>query len=223
MDEINIKELLRYVLSKFYIVLLVLIAVVSLGEIYSVYLKTPMYNSITKLVLTSEQTSNSSITTSDVTLSNNLVKTYSEIIKSRNVLSRVIDSLKLGMTVEQLAGKISVSSITNTQLINVAVSDKDADTAQKIANEVAKQFKAEIVTLYKIDNVQIVEKATAAAAPYNINVFKQTIEYLLAGLAAGIGIVLIMFYLDNTIKNSKIVEDKVGLVVLGVVPNAGRK
>ncbi|MBQ3309636.1 hypothetical protein IJG78_03090 [Candidatus Saccharibacteria bacterium] len=223
MDEINIKELLRYVLSKFYIVLLVLVAVVSLGEIYSVYLKTPMYNSTTKLVLTSEQTSNSSITTSDVTLSNNLVKTYSEIIKSRNVLSKVIDSLKLGMTVEQLAGKISVSSITNTQLINVAVSDKDADMAQKIANEVAKQFKAEIITLYKIDNVQIVEKATAAADPYNINVFKQTIEYLLAGLAAGIGIVLIMFYLDNTIKNSKTVEDKVGLVVLGVVPNAGRK
>ena len=223
MDEINLKELMRYVLSKFYIVILVLIAVVSLGEIYSVYFKTPMYNSTTKLVLTSEQTSNNSITTNDVTLSNNLVKTYSEIIKSRNVLNKAIDSLKLGMTVEQLASKISVSSVTSTQIINVTVSDKDSELAQRIANEVAKQFKTEIVTLYKIDNVQIVDKATAATAPYNINVAKQLLGYSAAGLAAGLGLVLLMFYLDNTIKSTQTVENKVGLVVLGVVPNAGRK
>ena len=223
MDEINLKELMRYVLSKFYIVILVLIAVVSLGEIYSVYFKTPMYNSTTKLVLTSEQTSNNSITTNDVTLSNNLVKTYSEIIKSRNVLNKVIDSLKLGMTVEQLASKISVSSVTSTQIINVTVSDKDSELAQRIANEVAKQFKTEIVTLYKIDNVQIVDKATAATVPYNINVAKQLLGYSAAGLAAGLGLVLLMFYLDNTIKSTQTVENKVGLVVLGVVPNAGRK
>lgn len=223
MDEINLKELLRYVLSKFYVVLLVLIAVVSVGEIYSVYLKTPMYNSTTKLVLT-EQKQNTTITTNDVTLSNNLVKTYSEIIKSRDVLEKVIDDLKLGLTVDQLSSKISVSSVTNTQLINVTVSDKDAELAQKIANDVAKVFKAEIVSLYKIDNVQIVDKATAATSPYNINLGKQTLEYLLAGLAAGIGIVLVMFYLDNTIKSSQTVENKTGLVVLGVVPNAsGRK
>jgi len=38
----------------------------------------------------------------------------------------------------------------------------------------------------------------------------------------GLGIVLVMFYLDNTIKNSQVVEDKVGLVVLGVVPKVGK-
>ena len=222
MDELNLKELFRYIVSKFYVVLIVLAIVLAGGEFYALAIKTPMYNSTTKLVLT-EQKTNTVITTNDVTLSNNLVKTYSEIVKSRDVLSKVIDELKLGMSVDQLAEKINVSSVTNTQLINVTVSDKDAEMAQKIANSVAKVFKAEIVTLYKIDNVQIVDKATAATVPYNVNYTKQTIEYALAGLAAGIGIVLLMFYLDNTIKNSQTVENKTGLVVLGVVPNAGKK
>ena len=62
-----------------------------------------------------------------------------------------------------------------------------------------------------------------ADAPYNVNVLKQTLQFLAAGLALGIGAVLVMFYLDNTIKNSQIVEEKVGLVVLGVVPKVGRK
>lgn len=224
MDEINLKELFRYLLSKFYIVLLILVAVVSAGEVYSIYIKTPLYKSTTKIVLTtSEEGSGSGITTSDVTLSNNLVKTYSEIVTSRNVLSKVISNLNLNATPEDLAGKVSVASVTNTQIITISVSDSNADTAQKIANEIAKVFKAEISALYKIDNVQIVDKAQVAAAPYNVDMMKQTLQFLAAGLALGVAVVLVMFYLDNTIKSSQIVEDKLGLVVLGVVPMVGKK
>lgn len=225
MDEVNLKELFRYILSKFYVVVIATVVVVLGGEIYSTYLKTPLYRSTTKLVLTSSQGDNSqtAVTNTDITLSNNLVKTYSEIITSRGVLSKVIDNLKLNTSTEDLANKVTVSSVSNTQIITLSVSDPDAGQAEKIANEIAKVFKAEIVSLYKIDNVQIVDKAQAASAPYNVNVLKQTLQFLAAVLAMGIGIVLIMFYLDNTVKSSQVVEDKVGLVVLGVVPKVGRK
>ena len=225
MDEINLKELFRYILSRFYIVITATVVVVLAGEIYSTYLKTPLYRSTTKLVLTSSQgdSSNTAVTNTDITLSNNLVKTYSEIITSRGVLSKVIANLKLNTSTEDLGKKVSVSSVSNTQIITLSVSDPDAVQAEKIANEIAKVFKAEIVSLYKIDNVQIVDKAQAASTPYNVNILRQTLQFLAVGLALGIGIVLVMFYLDNTIKNSQIVEDKVGLVVLGVVPKVGRK
>lgn len=224
MDEVNLKELFRYILSKCYIVVAATVVVVLAGEIYSTYLKTPLYRSTTKLVLTSSQGDNSTtaVTNTDVTLSNNLVKTYSEIITSRDVLSKVVSNLRLNMSAEDLASKVSVSSVSNTQIITLSVSDPDAKQAEEIANEIAKVFKAEIINLYKIDNVQIVDKAQVADAPYNVNVLKQTLQFLAAGLAMGVGIVLVMFYLDNTIKNSQIVEDKVGLVVLGVVPKAGK-
>ena len=137
-------------------------------------------------------------------------------------MSKVITNLKLNISPEDLAGKVSVSSVSNTQIITLSVSDPDAGQAEKIANEIAKVFKAEIVNLYKIDNVQIVDKAQAAGSPYNVNILKQTLQFLAAGLAMGIGIVLVMFYLDNTVKSSQIVEDKVGLVVLGVVPKIGK-
>lgn len=225
MDEVNLKELFRYILSKFYIVVTVVVVIVLAGEIYSTYLKTPLYRSTTKLVLTSSQSDNSStaVTNTDVTLSNNLVKTYSEIISSRGVLSKVISNLKLETSTEDLSKKISVSSVANTQIISLTVTDADAVQAEKIANEIAKVFKEEIVNLYRIDNVQIVDKAQVANSPYNVNILKQTLQFLAVGFALGIGIVLVMFYLDNTVKSSHTVEDKVGLVVLGVVPKVGRK
>ncbi len=223
MDEINLKELFRYILAKCYIVLLVLVAVFSVGVLYSVYLKTPMYKSSTKAVLTFEKDSKSTITTNDVTLSNNLVKTYAEIAKSKNVLDKVANNLKLEGGAEALSSKVTVSPAANTQLITITVADSDAERAQKIANEIAKVFKSEIINIYKIDNVQIVDKADLASSAYNINVASSAFKYFVAGLAMGIGVVLVMFYLDNTIKSSQVVEDKVGLVVLGVVPEMGKK
>ncbi|MBQ6127602.1 hypothetical protein IJI69_02820 [Candidatus Saccharibacteria bacterium] len=224
MDEVNLKELFRYILNKLYIVVTVTVVVVLAGEIYSTYLKTPLFKSTAKLVLTSSQGegSTTAVTNTDITLSNNLVKTYSEIITSRGVLSKVISNLGLNTTTDELASKVTVASVSNTQIITLSVSDSDAAQAEKIANEIAKVFKAEILSLYKIDNVQIVDKAQVATTPYNVNVLKQTLQFLAAGLAMGLGIVLVMFYLDNTIKNSQVVEDKVGLVVLGVVPKVGK-
>lgn len=223
MEDFNLKELFQYIISKIYIVLAITIAVVAGGFVYSNYIKTPLYRSTTKLVLTSEATSTTKITTSDVTLSNNLVKTYSEIIKSHDVLAHVIENLGLNMSVDQLAGKISVNSTNSTQLITVAVSDKDNFTAQKIANELSLVFKNEIIRLYKIDNVQIVDQASLAAAPYNVNKIKEIFTFFAVGLAFGLATVVIKFYLDNTIKNASTVEDRVGLVVLGVVPTVEKK
>ena len=224
MDEINLKELFRYILAKFYVVILVLTAVLSVGVLYSVYLKTPMYKSSTKVVLTYEKNADTAtITTNDVQLSNNLVKTYSEIVKSQSVLSKVANNLKLEGGAEALAANLTVATASNTQLITVTVADADAEKAKTIADEIAKVFKAEIISLYKIDNVQIVDKAQVASEPYNIDMTASLLKYLVAGAAVGIGVVLLMFYLDNTIKSSQIVEDKVGLVVLGVVPEMEKK
>ena len=75
MDEVNLKELFRYILTKLYIVVTVTVIVVLAGEIYSTYLKTPLYKSTTKMVLTSSQGDNSTtaVTNTDITLSNNFV------------------------------------------------------------------------------------------------------------------------------------------------------
>lgn len=221
MDDFNLKELLRYILSKIYIVFAIVFLVVAGGIVYSDYIKVPMYNSRTKLVLTSEADS-SRITTSDVTLSNNLVKTYSEIIKSQDILNKVIKNLDLNMSSEQLSGKISVSSTSNTQLINVTVTDKEPAEAQRIATEIADMFKEEIARLYKIDNVQIVDKASLSDTPYNVNKTKEMITFIAVGLVLGLGTVVIKFYMDTTIKNAASVEDKVGLTVLGVVPTVNK-
>ena len=223
MENINFREITSYLLQKIWLIVAILLVVFAGGEFYTALLKTPLYESKTNVVLISENASKAELTNNDVTLSNNLVKTYSEIVKSRNVLGKVINKLHLSDSYEQLAGKVSVSSTTSTQLITIRVSDKSSSDAKKIANEIASVFKAEIKSIYGIDNVQVVDEAVEATGAYNINIIKESIIYLLAGLILGVGAAYLMYILDKTVKDTETVENKLGLTVIGVVPEVEGK
>lgn len=221
MDNINLREIGSYILQKIWLVVIILLVVFAGGEAYTALLKTPLYESKTNVVLISE--GSKEITTNDVTLSNNLVKTYSEIVKSRNVLSKVIKKLNLSDSYESLSGKVTVSSVTSTQLITIRVSEKNPADAKTIANEIASTFKTEIKAIYGIDNVQVVDEAVEASGAYNINVVKESLIYFIAGLVLGVGVVYMMYILDKSIKDTETVENKLGLTVIGVVPQVEGK
>ncbi len=223
MDNINLRDITSYLLQKVWLIVAILLTVFIGGEAYTAFIKTPMYDSSTNVVLISDSKNTSDITVNDVTLSNNLVKTYSEIVKSRNVLSKVISDQKLNMSYEALAGKVSVTSVTSTQLITIRVSDENPKQAKQIANSIGKIFKSEIKSIYGIDNVQIVDEAVEATSAYNINIVKESLIYLIAGIVLGVGAAYVMYILDKTIKDTDVVENRLGLTVIGVVPEVGEK
>ncbi len=224
MENINLKEIVSYFIQKIWLVIAILLVVFIGGEVYSAFLKTPLYASSTNVVLVSDSAvTKSDLSVNDVTLSNNLVKTYSEIVKSRNVLTKVIADANLHISYEQLLSKVTVSSTTSTQLITIRVSDEDPNQAKDIANSIGKIFKAEILSIYGIDNVQIVDEAVEPTSAYNVNVVKESIIYFIAGLAIGAGAVYVLYLLDKTIKDTDTIEKKLGLTVIGVVPEVESK
>lgn len=221
MEEINLQDLFKYFVSKILVIVLVTVFFGLIGSLYLLFMQTPMYKSTTTLLLANVSGmdgSSSSITTNDITLNQKLVSTYREIIKSRKVLKQVIDTLELDYQYEQLASLITVGSVNETEIIKVTVKNEDPLAAMTIANEVADTFCKEIINFYQIQNVNIIDKAELDDTPYNINLVKQIVIYLLIGFVASCAIVFIMYYFDTTVKTKEEVEEKVGLPVLGIIP-----
>ena len=221
MEEINLQDLFKYFVSKILVIVLVTVFFGLIGSLYLLFMQTPMYKSTTTLLLANVSGmdgSSSSITTNDITLNQKLVSTYREIIKSRKVLKQVIDTLELDYQYEQLASLITVGSVNETEIIKVTVKNEDPLAAMTIANEVADIFCKEIINFYQIQNVNIIDKAELNDTPYNINLVKQIVIYLLIGFVASCAIVFIMYYFDTTVKTKEEVEEKVGLPVLGIIP-----
>ena len=224
MEEINVIELLNYYLKKLPIILLVTILMTLIGYFYTTNIKTPLYQGTTTIILVQkhEGNENSAVTQNELNINQKLVTTYSEIIKSRRVLETVISSLNLKTTPEKLAKNITVTSVSDTSIIKVTVSNKSNKKATKIANEVATIFKQEISKIYNLENISVIDNAIIEKEPYNINIIKETIIFGLIGLIITCGIIFILYYFDNTIKNKKEIEEKLHLAVLGEIPVANK-
>ena len=98
--------------------------------------------------------------------------------------------------------------------------------AKNIANVTADFFSKEIVELYNMNNVNILDEATTNENPYNINVPKQIAIYFMIGLVLGAGVLFVIFYFDRTIKTAEQVEQKLKLPILGsvqVMSKGGKK
>ena len=215
MEEINLKEVYSYFKSRLLWMILAIVVIVIIGNVYTILTRVPMYQSNTTIVLVGESKKEYSQT--DSQLNQNLIGTYSEIITSRKVLQQVIDNLKLKMTVDELSKNITTSSVEDTEIIRITVNNEKKKMAVKIADEVASVFSEEIQDIYNLENVAIIDKAEEADAPYNINYVKDNVIYLMIGVVLSFGVVFVMYYFDTTIKSSEIVEEKLGLTVIGIV------
>ena len=220
MEEIDLKELFTYFWSKKFYIILITAITLTIGLIYSINFQTPLYKSYTTILLTKESDS-TSITSNDILLNQKLVDTYKEIITSKKVLGRVINNLDLEYSVNALSSKVNVQSINGTEILKITVSDEYNVNAKNIANEIAYVFNSEIVKLYDIQNIGVIDVAELSETPYNINTTKQLIISGLVGLILSLCIVFVIYYFDDTIKTTVEVEKKLGLPVIGAIPEFG--
>lgn len=216
MREFSVLDFFKYYFSKIIFVIIFIILGLVGSYFYTYHMQVPVYRSQTSLLLANA--TNTTITQNDITLNKNLVSTYRQIVKSRLILNQVIDNLRLDIDYASLSSQVEVSSISDTELILISVFDEDKTQAKKIADEIAKVFKEEIVGIYRIENVSIIDKALVSQKPYNVNVVKQFIIGEAAGFLLSSFIILVLFYLDDSVKTEDDIEKLLNLSVLGSVP-----
>lgn len=220
MKEFNFLDFFKYYFSKIIFVIVFIIIGLVGSYIYTYHIQVPVYKSETSILVAN---TNTTITQSDMALNKNLVSTYRQIVKSRLILNQVINNLRLDISYKDLNKMIGVNSISDTELILISVEDEDKTQAKKIADEIANVFKKEIVDIYKIENVSIIDKALVSEEPYNVNVIKQFIIGEGLGFLLSSLIILVLFYMDDSVKSEDDIEKILNLSVLGSVPKYKRK
>ena len=219
MEEIDVKDFLRY-LKKF-IILMIVVTILAVGGsvFYNLSIKTPMYKTSTTVVLAQTKTNNNinGTTLNDININQKLVSTYSEIVKSKRILDQVIDTLSLDTTAEKLSKKVSVNAVDDTEILKITVENADPELASKIANEIAEVFKKEISEIYKLDNVNTID---VARVPENVSNNTTVRDAAIAALIAVFGvtaIAFIIYYFDDTVKYSDDIEKKIKLPIAGKI------
>lgn len=216
--EIDLKELAKAVISKWYIILLVGIIAASAMFAYTKVVVTPMYTSSTQVyILNKPETSN--LTTSDLAFATYLAKDYQKLIVSQPVLKEVITILNLNMTTKTLASSVSVTLLEDTRILQIDVVNSSPHLAKEIADTLRDAVNAKTKDVMGgIEAINAIDEATLPVVPSSPNVIKNTLIGFIGGAGIVMLIVIILFLMDDTIKSNEDVEKYLGISVLASIP-----
>ena len=217
--QLDIMLLLRRIWEKKVLIVLVTLLFTAASLAYSIFLVTPKYSSTTKVYVVNQKKDDKAITTQDVQLGSLLVKDYKEIILSNKVMEDSAEKSVTGITAKELAKKVSVDAPKDTRIISITVQDKDPQVASDLANTVKEISADQIKEVTKIDDVTTLEEAKAATSPSSPNILKNGILATALGFILAVAGVVLFELLDDRVKRAEDIEETMGLVLLGVVPD----
>jgi capsular exopolysaccharide synthesis family protein len=157
-------------------------------------------------------------------LSQQRVKSYTELLRGERVMAAVVEQLHLNMTPSQLAAKITTTAIKDTALFTASVQDGSATRAQQIANAVAEQFLTLVPTWEGSPDekkpsvrVTVVSPAVLPSSPVSPQPTRNLVLALLFGLLAGVGLAMARHTLDTRVKSIEQIGAITGVPSLGTV------
>jgi succinoglycan biosynthesis transport protein ExoP len=217
--EIDLRQLLAIILKRLWIIVLLTIVTTVTAAYVSFFYLTPIYEAKALLLVNSTQPNRITMVR-DVERDLKLVDTYAEMMKSGSIMKRAITKMKSKMSPQQLADKITINRLNNSQLISITAVDQRHEEAVRIVNTVAEVSQKQINELMKEDNLHVVELAYVEKNPIPAKPkpLVNTLIGLLVGLLAGVGTSLLLEYWDDTINAASDIEKMTGLPVLASIP-----
>ena len=219
-DEITIDltELFAVLWARAYIIIIAGLLLALAAFAGTQLFVTPKYTSTTSMYMLARSDESGAVTSGDLQTGTQLTQDYMELVKSRTVLEEVISVLNLEMEPEELSDAITTSNPDNTRILTIQVEDEDPEVAREIADAVRESASNTIQDIMEIDAVNTVEEANLPTTPSSPSVFRNTAIGGFIGIVIAMGIIVLIYVFDDTIKTPEDVENYLGLNVLTSIP-----
>lgn len=215
-DEIDLLEILHLFLHKAWLLALCFIAGAVILGLYTKFMVTPMYSATSTIYVLSKTTSLTSV--ADLQLGSQLTADYQMLGTSRLVVEQVIENMGLNMSYGMLASRISISNPTDTHFLRITVSDADPQLAADISNAMAEELSNSVAEVMVTEKPSLAEVAIPASMPYSPNIPKQAMIGGLIGFCIAAALILLRFFIDDTIKTTDDIQKELGINTLAIVP-----
>lgn len=220
-NEIDLLELFFAIISRWKILLVVVVIGAITAGLYNCFLIKPTYQAEAEIYITN---TDAVINVQDVQLSSELTVDYERIIMSRTVLKKVIDELNLNMSHSELKELITVNNPEDSHILLIDVETSDPRKSIAITNTLVKFGIDQIYRVVGNDEPTIIDSAQADA----VNVLKPSlIKYVamggMLGAFAVCAIIVISVLMDTTLKSQEDIEKYLELPLIGEVPENQEK
>ncbi|CAM4411081.1 YveK family protein [Paenibacillus tarimensis] len=219
--NLDMKDLLRIIRKRAWIIGLLIVIAGSAVGFYSYQYIEPVYEASSKVIVNKTRIVEGveDVTFQDLNAQVQMIGTYKEVVRTPWLLDDVVQKHpELQTTSSELASKLEVSSPAGTQVMTFKISDTDYSRAANMVNAVTSEFVAKMPEVM-IDNLTVLNRANPEATPDPVspNPELNIVIAVVLALIAGVAIVLIVEYFDDSIQSEEVVRDYLDLPTLAVI------
>ena len=217
---ISISEIFEAIKRRWIIIVAITLTATIISGIISFFVIDPVYEASTKVFVGKEENDNAAYNSSEINMYQQLLQTYAQAIKTKDLVNRAISGLKYdGLEARNVVESLTVNPISNTQILQIKYQSKDPNEAKDVLKSVTDEFIVTAKELVPNGNVRVIEEVELPQNPVSPNKKMNIAIAFLVGLMVSVGLVFLLEYLDNTYKNKDQLEKELGIPVLGAIPD----
>lgn len=221
--EISVFEILLMLKEKWIVITTVTIIGALIGWLLFTFLVSPQYEASVNMIVNTKTDITSTVTTDNINSAQNLVDTYAIIIKSNTVLNEVINTLELDVSYEEIYECVSVNAINNTQVMKIAVRDEDPLKAKQIVEAIVLIAPNIVVEAVEAGSCKVVSQVLVSKDPVSPNVMRNTMIAAFVSLCICVAIIILKELIYDYIVDDIDIGRKLGIPVLGIIPDRETK
>lgn len=218
-DVIKIEDLIKILKEKWKMIVSITIISTIFSAIISFYIISPKYEVSTKVFIGKENSKDTKYSDNDVSMYQKLLKTYSEIIKTNDLVEKAIDKDGLDITSEDVLKGLTVIPRTDTQILEIRYINEDKVLAKNVVDSITNELIKSSTELIPNGNVKVIEKVKMPGSPASPNKKMNIAIAFLLGLMISVGVSFLLEAMNNTLKTKEELERILELPVIGEIPN----
>lgn len=222
-NTISLQEIAYALKKRWKLIILITIAATLVSAILSFFVIKPQYEAKAKLFIGKQETQeNNAYNNSDVMMYQQLMKTYAELVKTSDLVTKAVKSANLDYNQKEIKGilnNLNVTPSADTQILDLSFKGGNPKDVLKVTEAITNEFISESKELIPNGNVQVIQKAQLPEHPVSPNKKLNILIAFVLGLMVGVGVVLLLEYLDNTFKSREELEKTLELPIIGTIPD----
>jgi capsular exopolysaccharide synthesis family protein len=206
-NALNVTEYLRIIRKHWVPVAALALAGIVFASIFA-FTRTPVYTTTSQVFVSFHGAESTSELATGTTYVQRRVVSYSNLVRSAQVLEPVVQELGLDTNAGELGSRVQAAPVTDTVLIDITATDTDPTLAARIANTVAESLAVRVDELETPQGpgdspvqLQLVREATLPGSASYPNIPIMILVGFLLGAALGVALAVLREIADTRVRS----------------------
>ncbi|MDU2674026.1 MAG: Wzz/FepE/Etk N-terminal domain-containing protein [Clostridium sp.] len=220
MKEVKFEDVFRSLKNNLRLILISTLSVTLVSAIITFFFIPPEYEASTKVYIGKERFKNVSTTytNEEINMYQRLIKTYSELVKTKDLVRKSISNVGQDISVNEVLSKLQAISIADTQILQIKYVSDSREEAYDMVYGITEEFMKLSKKLYPKGNVHIIQQPIVPEIPVGPNKKMNVAIGALLGMMIGLGVTFLKEFINNTYSEKEEVERDLEIPCIGVIP-----